>query len=188
VDPTGLYEEDVHRSLTAVLALAVGFDASVANAIAAANQGIDDNPKTVAHSGFAASSGYHFTTQKRRDELWATFESSKTPESLGTFLHPEQDRFSHAGFGPTLGHVVVGHAPDKTYNDPEKADQMAEATYRALADAAEIMQMESSKRVPYRVISGLVKRFNDARTDKEKAELLTELRLVISEGREGAEN
>jgi hypothetical protein len=28
VDPTGLHEEDVHRSLTTVLALAVGFDAN----------------------------------------------------------------------------------------------------------------------------------------------------------------
>lgn len=188
VDPTGLYEEDVHRSLTAVLALAVGFDTKEANAIAAANQRVDDNPKTVAHSGFEASSGYHFTTEERRDELWAAFESSKTPDALGVYLHAEQDSFSHAGFGPVFGHVHAGHAPDKTYNDPEKADQMAATSYAKLVAAAEIMGLDADDRIPFSAISQLVQEFNDARSLDEKNRIIRQMELIVTESRQSGQN
>jgi len=43
VDRNGLYEEDVHRGLASVLAMAAGFDEKTANVISAADQGVDDN-------------------------------------------------------------------------------------------------------------------------------------------------
>ena len=43
IDRNGLYEEDVHRDLTAVLAMAAGFDEQTANAVAASDQGVDDS-------------------------------------------------------------------------------------------------------------------------------------------------
>jgi hypothetical protein len=36
---------------------------------------------------------------------------------------------------PKFGHLYAGHAPDKTYTDPGKADSMASDTYRALLQA-----------------------------------------------------
>jgi RHS repeat-associated protein len=183
VDPTGLYEEDVHRSLTAVLALAVGFDASVANAIAAANQGIDDNPSTSANPSEAARRNHHFTSQSRRGELWASFESSKSPEALGVFLHAQQDSFSHAGYGTDIGHLLDGHAPDRTFNDPEKADQMAATTYVKLVAAAEIMGLDTDGRVPFSAISLLVQEFNDARSLDEKDRIIRRMELLVTEAR-----
>ncbi len=109
-DPTGRYEEDVHRGLTTVLALAVGFDVNLATAIAAANQGVDENPNTSAFANERARADFHFASESRRDQLWMSFESNLTPQALGVFLHAEQDSFSHAGYGPKAGHLLAGVA------------------------------------------------------------------------------
>jgi RHS repeat-associated protein len=184
VDPTGLYEEDVHRTLTSVLALAVGFDVKIANAIGAADQNVDDNPATNAFwGGLAARTGSHFTTRARRDELWASFTESKTPETLGVFLHAGQDRFAHAGYRPFSGHTAYGHGPDKTANDPGKADEMAATTYMKLVAAAEIMGLDADARVPFSAISALVQDFNDARTRRDKDEIIKRMELLVTEAR-----
>jgi RHS repeat-associated protein len=189
VDPTGLYEEDVHRSLTAVLALAVGFDPKAAREISAVNQAVDDNPTTNAFSGgLAARRGYHFTSQARRDELWAAFESSKTVEALGVFVHAEQDGFAHAGFGPSRGHVARGHVPDKTANDPGKADQMTATTYVKLVAAAEVMGLDTEARIPFSAISQLVQEFNDARSLDEKDRIIQRMELLVTDARRSSQN
>jgi RHS repeat-associated protein len=119
IDPTGECEEDVHRDLPTVLALAAGFDADTAAAIGNSTQGVDDDPKTSPFAGVEARRNFHFTSQERRDQLWASFETSGSTREPGTFLHAQQDSYSHPGYEPR-----IGHAPDKTYNDPAKANNM----------------------------------------------------------------
>jgi RHS repeat-associated protein len=184
-DPTGEYKEDVHRGLTTVLALAVGFDVQDAIAIAAANQGVDDDPRTSSFSGLEARRNFHFTTAERRQDLWAAFESQPSVKTLGVFLHVEQDSYSHSGFGPTIGHAFAGHAPDLTHKDPEKADEMAARSYGKLVAAAEIMGLDPALKVQYRLISSLVHRFNSADNEHEKANILLEMRQMLRQtGRE----
>jgi len=131
-------------------------------------------PRTRFRGGLAASRDYHFTSQSRRDELWAAFESSKSFEALGAFLHAQQDSFAHAGYGPSIGHIANGHGPDKTSNDPDKAGQMAATTYVKLVAAAGIMGLDTDGRVPFSAISKLVQEFNDARSVDEKADIISE--------------
>ncbi len=138
IDPDGRYEVDVHKDLTMVLAIAAGFSSPVAARIAAANQGVDDSSTIGPFVSKQAREDFHFTTVERRNELWKAFESSGKPEDLGVFLHAEQDSFSHAGFGPATGHLMAGHAPDKTFGDPAKADQMARGSYARLTAAAKM--------------------------------------------------
>jgi hypothetical protein len=94
---------------------------------------------------------YHFTTEAQRDGLCGDFVSSAESYSgpansevtalgsLGTFMHAEQDSFAHEGDGPVIGHVLEWHAPDKTYNNPGKADRMALDTYNRLIIAATVL-------------------------------------------------
>jgi hypothetical protein len=166
-----------------MLAFAAGFDLTVANVIAAADQRVDDSSDTSAGASFAARRDYHFTTASRRDNLWVRFEASGDAEDLGVYLHALQDSFSHEGYGPDFGHLAAGHAPDLTHNDPEKADQMAAASYVKLVEAAETMGLESTRRVPYAAISGLVQLFNDAETEEEKLGIVLQMRELVNEHR-----
>jgi hypothetical protein len=88
--------------------------------------------------------------------------------ALGQFLHAQQDSYSHAGYGPTVGHAAAGHGPDKTYNDPAKAMKMAVDTYSRLNQAADKMGVPGSDRVAWGQIESAVGAFNKATTDKEK--------------------
>jgi RHS repeat-associated protein len=183
VDRNGLYEEDVHRYLTEVLAMAVGFDATNAAAIARADQGVDDNPSTSASAGYDARRDYHFTTAERRDVMWAAFEASGATADLGSYLHAEQDSYSHAGYGPRTGHATALTAPDKTYNDSDKAGRMAKDSYDRLSMAAERLGVSGSK-LPWAKIDALVGDFNRARTGAEKNKILGQLRTIISGAQE----
>jgi hypothetical protein len=140
---------------------------------------VDEDSKTSPFASVQARKDYHFTTQDRRDDLWNTFESSGSIRDLGTYLHPEQDSFSHAGYGPVFGHAVAGHAPDKTYNDPLKADRMAKDTYERLRAAADRLGIDKSNSVAWQKIDKLVGAFNRARTPIEKSKILAELIEVI---------
>jgi RHS repeat-associated protein len=188
VDPTGLYEQDVHRSLTAVLALAAGFDAKTAGTIAAANQAVDDDRSTGAFAGRSARQNYHFTSESRRKVLWESFASSKSADDLGVYLHSLQDSYSHAEFGASVGHLFAGHAPDKTYNDPSRADEMAAATYTRIAAAAEALGINSARRLPYAALSEMIQRFNDARTEQEKDGIMHRMRMLVTQHRESSQN
>jgi len=186
IDPNGLYEEDVHQDLTYALALAAGFNTNSAATIAAADQRTDDNPATTPMGmtpwgdDVEKRSLYHFTTIERRDDMWQTFKGSGSLQDLGTYEHAEQDSFSHAGFGPRLGHLMAGHAPDKTYNAPRKADQMAEVTFNTLKQALGILRSQGSERTSYeavkwKTILPMVKAFNRARTAEEKRKIINQI-------------
>ncbi|MFQ5991852.1 MAG: hypothetical protein ACE5NA_05385, partial [Nitrospiraceae bacterium] len=88
-------------------------------------------------------------------------------DSLAEYLHTLQDSYSHAGFHPDVGHLLEMHGPDKTYNDPEKANRMARDTYNAIRK-----WMEAKIGVPvpdeWADIRDRVDRFNRARTAQEK--------------------
>jgi hypothetical protein len=174
-----MYEEDVHRDLTSVLALAVGFDAEAAAAIGNATQRMDEDPATSPYAGVDARRDYHFTTEDRRDGMWSTFESSGQTGDLAAFLHAEEDSYSHAGYGPRIGHAYAGTAPDKTYNDPAKADAMAKASYGSLSAAATRLGVNPNNKVAWSKIDKLVGAFNRAKTKDEKDKILGQLRDVI---------
>lgn len=152
IDPTGLYESDVHYYLTYYLAKKMGcFSESEAREIAAGDQGVDDNPLTAPAYG---------STQNQRDinayyhalhpgshlpyltAHWnnASFGRRGNPSGLGIYLHYLQDMYSHEGFtdarwghSPRYGGT---HNTDKTSSDVSKAMKMARATWDALSDFA----------------------------------------------------
>jgi RHS repeat-associated protein len=181
VDPTGAYEEDVHQQLTTVLAQAAGFDEKTAGEIGRADQGVDEDSKTGPFASAEARRDYHFTTEERRTDLWNAFDASGSTEDLGTYLHAEQDSFAHEGYGPRMGHLSAGHAPDKTYNDPAKADRMAKDTYGKLTAAADRLGINSSNRVAFAKIDKLVSAFNKAKTTEDKNKILGQIRDTIKQ-------
>jgi hypothetical protein len=114
----------------------------------------------------------------RRNALYAAFESSGSPEDLGVFFHAQQDSYSHAGFGARFGHLRAGHAPDKTYNDPDKADRMAKATFDLLVGAKGALG-ESNKRLDYKLISPYIRAFNRATAPQAKQEQLQQIERLV---------
>ena len=181
VDPNGLYERDVHQQLTYALALAAGINASAATRIAAADQGVDDNPQTSPYRDARTRAMYHFTDPTRRDFMYDGFAGTGSPENLGVYLHAEQDSFSHAGFGPNLGQgwpPWTGTGPDKTYNDPAKADTMARDTFNVLESSASRIDKQfgaNFKALDWKVVSPLVQSFNRARTPEDKQKVLGQI-------------
>jgi RHS repeat-associated protein len=170
VDPFGLYEEDVHRDLTFCLAKHAGFPAAGARRIATSNQGTDDNPETSPFASVRAQRDWHFTTEARRADLWQRALDGNL-DQLGQYLHALQDSYSHEGFRPGVGHFFAGHRPDKTYNDPEKANRMARDTYNHVR---QYLQVTTGQPMPdhWDQIRGQVDRFNRARTAHEKRKIL----------------
>jgi RHS repeat-associated protein len=145
VDPSGLYEIDVHYYLTYFLALKTGcFTDAEARLIADADQSTDENENT--------SPGPGFTSQQRRqnrdfhdlkpgnregfvaDDQWNEVLSGATNYvALGRYLHFLQDSFSHTGFeSDVFGHLARLHYYDKTDSDVPRAMRMAAATWEAL--------------------------------------------------------
>jgi RHS repeat-associated protein len=130
VDPDGRYEEDVHRHLTRYLALEAGRPTGIANAIAEANQLVDDT--TPANPLFRKNFALHFGP---RDQAVARARSARNETELGAALHSVQDSFSHAGYGWPFGHGhmnVIGKSPDDPWRDVPKAMEMAELTFELL--------------------------------------------------------
>jgi RHS repeat-associated protein len=182
IDREGLYEEDVHRHLTATLALAAGFSRESALAIGAATQWVDEDPRTDPTAGRnllneQMRADYHFTSEARRTAMWATFERSKSVTGLGEYMHAFQDSYSHEGFGARYGHARAGTTPDNTTSDPAKADRMAEATYGKLVSAR--TSLPATRRpIPYKSIEKLVAKFNRA-NETDKASIIDEIRRQI---------
>jgi RHS repeat-associated protein len=163
IDPSGLYEIDVHYYLTYFLALKTGcFTDAEAQLIAIATQYTDVDPTTAPDLGvsnFPASDPDYGQQQRNMDfhglhpgshqpylqRLWrqATAGNMSSVQGeidnlngLGLYLHYLQDTFSHEGFtNPSWGHWY-SHGPDKTNSDVEKAMRMAGATWKALNDFA----------------------------------------------------
>jgi RHS repeat-associated protein len=170
VDPFGLYEEDVHRDLTFCLARTAGYSSSASRRIAASNQETDDNPETSPFAGREARRDWHFTTEARRTDLWQRALDGNL-DQLGQYLHALQDSYSHERYPPWRGHLFQGHRPDKTYNDPERANRMARDTYNHLR---QYLQVTTGQSVPdhWDQIREHVDRFNRARTAHEKRKTL----------------
>ncbi|GGA80311.1 hypothetical protein GCM10011507_34450 [Edaphobacter acidisoli] len=202
-DPDGFYEQDVHLDLTQALAYAAGYSSYESGVIARADQGVDESKATNPWNGYGflgsgARRDFHFTTSERRAEMWNSFESTSDSlgegyggEALGAYLHAEQDSYSHAGFGPLFGHLFAfllpgmqgnGHAPDKTYTDPGKADTMARDTYGALLQAGVKMGTEAGP-VPLAGIMPFVQAFNRANTKEGKDTQLQNLKQYVQQYR-----
>jgi RHS repeat-associated protein len=170
IDPFGLYEEDVHRDLTVCLAKHAGFSDSAAQRLGAADQGVDDRRTTSPFSDEGARRDWHFTTPGRRADLRQQAMGGSV-DSLGQYLHALQDSYSHAGYEPDWGHIRDWHGPDKTYNDPDKANQMARDTYDAIR---QYIQSITGMPVPdeWDDIADRVNNFNRARSANDKKKYL----------------
>ena len=186
MDRNGRYEEDVHRDLTFALALAAGFNVTSARTIADANQAVDDNPATSPMGmtfwgrNVEIREQYHFTTQHRRNEMWARFEIYQSLQDLGAFFHAQQDSFSHEGYGARFGHLKDGHWPDKTFNQPGRADVMALDTFNRMKSALSRLVRYGKepvhyKAVQWKTIRPMVEDFNRARTPQEKQRIINQI-------------
>jgi len=201
VDRTGAYEEDVHRDLTTMLAYAVGFTWHESVKIGQEDQRVDEDSRNPVQfdldgPGYRARRDFHFTTEKRRNELWHDFElrsfgsqpglgqfQSATRDqafyALGTYLHAFQDSYSHAKFGPRIGHMLEGHGPDKTFKDALMANMMAKATYEALVKAMKAFGFQTINQIEWAQIKPFVYRFNRSKSSEEKKQILKEMREFI---------
>jgi len=159
VDPSGLYDVDVHYYLTYHLALRTGcFTDQEAREIAEGDQRSDEDDDKKPAWGKKWEMTWHGpvavpdTDQQQRN---ADFHAFGTPEqnaaranqlyteatqnggnlhSFGTYLHFEQDSHSHSEFAGniTWGQSSRGEWPDQTSDDPKKAMDMARDTYEKL--------------------------------------------------------
>lgn len=185
-DPDGLYERDVHFSLTVALSIAAGFSADMAIGIGRANIAMDSNFSTnpLVPWNFSARRKYHFPSEVQVGRLWGKFEGSPSIKSLGTYLHAMQDSYSHAGFNFIIGHIFKGSGPDKTAEKVGEADIMAERTYNDLVSALDVFASKGlavkSPAVEFKDIKKLVTAFNQAEGDKAKSLALTTLIRRIS--------
>ena len=146
------YQKDVHLNLTEFLAKNAGFSEDKAKALAAADQGTDEDKKTEPFASEWARENYHFTTPERREEMKQDAYETGDLKLFGQYLHAFQDSFSHQNtdvpktwarslydkinllldnspYRPNEGHLPDGEWPDKTYNRPKLADQMAKQSY-----------------------------------------------------------
>jgi len=143
-DPNGAYEKDVHYYLTKHLALQAGFSKSDAEIIAAANQRIDDNPKTSANPSSALRKGFdaqkrawHFASDERVSEVIRQAFASGDLAELGAALHCYQDSlFAHKKYRESASHAFDSQFsqtdPDNTANNIGMALEMARDTFNIL--------------------------------------------------------
>jgi RHS repeat-associated protein len=191
VDPDGLYDRDVHLSLTWALAEAAGFNDAQGYGIALADQNVDDNPATGAGFGGTerqrqANRDWHFPTEERLNNLASATVANMTETSMGQFLHVFQDSFSHAGYTDMVwGHFWGGgHSPDRTWLRPELANKMAEDTYYNLLSGRDALGARGTV-VPWQAISGYVDSFTRADNQRDKDKALKGLREAIRDYRRG---
>ena len=116
VDPSGLYDRDVHLGLTIQLAIKAGFSREQAWIIAAANQSLDDSfftkpewwiPNVLLQGGFL-----HFKDASYANVGLMQAEDKCSMKEFGKFLHVLQDSYSHAGYN----YLLLGHGPDTLLN------------------------------------------------------------------------
>jgi RHS repeat-associated protein len=170
LDPDGRYERDVHYSLTYYLAVKAGFNRNQATQIASANQGVDESSVTGPFVGREARRDYHFVTPERLNQMLQAAYTTGDLSLLGQFLHAFQDTYSHAGYGPTIGHLLAGTAPDKTYNDVEKANRMADGTYQHMLNFLQKLGVTTTSN--WADVRDRVDQFNRTRTITEKEKIL----------------
>lgn len=159
VDPSGLYDIDVHYYLTYYLAMKTGcFQDWEAREIAEGDQHSDEDDTTKPRWGKKWVMKWYgpvVVPDERQRKINADFHTFGTPEqnsrraeelaslalkgggdlrAEGRYLHFRQDSYSHKDFaGNTVwGQSSRGNSPDHTNDDPQKAMDMARATFDAL--------------------------------------------------------
>jgi RHS repeat-associated protein len=156
VDPTGLYEIDVHQFLTRFLAEQAGF--ANAQNIGVETQRLDEDNRDARYGPMTINlpnmKKYHFVTRDRLWTLAAQIRPGGSEREIGEFLHAQEDTYAHSTGvgnrnwdyygnlrfynlrifenGQLLGHGPKGHAPDHTWRDPNKAMVMARRVYEDL--------------------------------------------------------
>jgi hypothetical protein len=202
---------------TEVLALAAGFSIQQAEGIANATQWPDDPrsgvyPVDYTRAAMEARRLYHFTDQTRRDALWKNFSdlvAEGNPEAysaLGTFLHAQEDSFSHEGFGYKLGQGTAlfdnfgifssiksmwneAEKYDRTSFDPDKAERMARDTLGRLMLAMSMMAASKKfgsfqKPVSFERFESKFREWARTNDPKEKKRLIKEIKILILRARE----
>ena len=156
VDPSGLYNEDVHYYLTYFIAMKFScVTKDEARLIADADQSTDENPDTAPWLGWTVAQAlsnadnHAFTNwaNSRLNELrQSALSTTHNYVGMGRYLHFLQDTFSHSGyqnmilgqFGfngvdvPFFGGFVV----DNTNHDLQKSEEMARSTFFAIHEWA----------------------------------------------------
>ncbi len=189
IDPDGLYEEDFHRDLTTVLAMAAGFAEKTAAEIGEASIGTDSGETGPFTSNKQTRKDFHFAGEKRLGVMWDTFMAGGGTKELGQYLHTLQDSFSHSEqikAGRTE-HVAEFTAPDKTFKDPAKADKLAQVTYEKLLVAGKRTGAAGAI-VPWEKIDTLVKDFNKEKDSKKKQDILNRIREGIRQSQAKAKD
>jgi hypothetical protein len=117
--------------------LLAGRSKETATVIAKSNQAVDIRaPASLWNCIFhAALFNLHFMA---RQKALGGVMSAETPAETGSALHSFQDSYFHAGKGWPLGHLLQGHAPDNTANNPDLALAAAGDSFVAMGgDASE---------------------------------------------------
>lgn len=144
-DPFGLYDRDVHYDLTRGTGVQVGMCAGDAEAIARADQNVDDNWSTdpLPPWNVGAREKYHFTSAEQRAWLRREAFSSGSRTWMGIYLHAFQDSFSHQHgrkdrggepYGHVIGHLLDWTGPDLPRHRPELWRRMFQKTQAELWD------------------------------------------------------
>lgn len=184
-----IYEEDVHRDLTTVLALAVGFSDAEAIAIGNNDQWTDEDPfhrpmpptfwdwfsPWEQFNNLRSRYKYHFPTEEELQALWTEFAakaSSRRNEALlalGVYLHAYQDaHYAHAGFGFWWGHLFYGHEPDKPFMNPHNSIEMAHLTYERLDEAYKLLEAKRGQNQYNADLKPVGEQYNDKKVRFEE--------------------
>ena len=137
------YEEDTHYSLTYVLMRLACFSHAEALTIASADQGLDDNEETDPALASEHNRKWHALDDSRaavlarKSFLFSRASASKNLVDLGQYFHYQQDHWSHRKvkgenwepYGPTIGHAIDFHQPDRVPWDKETARNAARETF-----------------------------------------------------------
>jgi RHS repeat-associated protein len=144
MDPSGLYEIDVHYYLTYYLALRTGcFSDAQARLIGEYDQLTDDDddhapgPMRSGRNVDFHAFGTPAQNASRQNELWRlATQGQGSLSNLGIFFHFFQDSYAHRDFAgnANIGHGKAGHSPDHTNGDTNKAMDMAKATWDKLTE------------------------------------------------------
>ena len=142
-----MYDDDVHFYMTLYIALAIGLNECEACAVAWSNMHTDYNTNTwpvgVGERGVELRRRFHFRTcgdkvvRGAPECLEVAQMGIKNCNGflLGIGLHILQDSYSHEGYEPIKGHRFDSR-PDDPSRDVKKALEMAEQTYKILAEYA----------------------------------------------------
>jgi RHS repeat-associated protein len=119
IDPTGLYDDDVHFGLTHQLAVDANIPPEVAYQIAKADQSVDTNFWTSPLNPITGTI-FHFQTSKYAAVGLAQSLDSGDIDQLGKFLHIMQDTYSHKGFNAPLGHILSNMGTKYSYKETDR--------------------------------------------------------------------